>query len=90
MRTAARVMSTTPTTARTGVTLMSSDISLTRAGRLVRRICGKTMRRKRCPARMPTDWAASYWSLGKFISAARQISQLKADVFMTSARMAAA
>ena len=38
---------------------------------------------------MPTAWAASYWSFGKFIKAARQISQLKADVFMTSARMAA-
>ena len=38
---------------------------------------------------MPTDCAASYWSFGKFISDARQTSQLNAAVFMTSARMAA-
>ncbi len=83
-------MSTTPTTARTGVTLIRSDISLTRAGRLVLAICGKTMRRKRCAAVMPTDWAASYWSFGKFINPARQISQLKAAVLRARARTAAA
>ena len=38
---------------------------------------------------MPTDSAASYWSFGKSIRPARQISQLKAEVFITSARMAA-
>ena len=38
---------------------------------------------------MPTDCAASYWSLGKFIRLARHTSQLKAEVFMVSARIAA-
>ena len=47
------------------------------------------MRRKRWPARMPTDCAASYWSFGKCLSEARQTSQLKAEVFITSARIAA-
>ena len=82
-------MSTTPTTASTGVTLISSDISLTRPGRLARAICGSTMRRKRCPARMPTACAASYWSFGKCVERARQTSQLNAEVFITSARIAA-
>ena len=81
------MISTTPTTASTGVTLIRSDISLTRPGRLTRMICGSTMRRKRSPAGIPTDCAASYWSLGKPISAARQTSQLKAEVFITSPRI---
>ena len=38
---------------------------------------------------MPTDCAASYWSFGKFISDARQTSQLNAAVLMTRPRMAA-
>ena len=46
MRTAARVTSTTPTTARAGVNLINSDISLISPGKLARAIWGRTMRRK--------------------------------------------
>src|SRR3981081_1553464 len=38
---------------------------------------------------MPTDVGASYCSFGKFISADRQTSELNAEVFMTSATIAA-
>ena len=89
MRTAARVMSTTPSTAMAGLTFISMVISLTSAGMAARATCGSTMRRKRRLARMPTDMAASIWSLGKASRAPRQISQLKADVLSVSVIMPA-
>ena len=39
---------------------------------------------------MPVDCAASIWSLGRSISAARQISQLKAEPLSMSANTPAA
>jgi hypothetical protein len=89
VRTAARVISTTPITETAGLTLISSVISLTSAGSGVRTICRRTIRRKRTVRVMPKARAASSWSAGKASRAARQISQLKAMVPSISVIVAA-